>query len=352
MSTLPVMTRTIDDAFVETWYEIRETAIDNVLDATVFWLALREHGCLTPQTGGEYITRTIKYGQKSGQNITKGQTLQQSIAKRETMAWWDWAYSGIDINRSMLDDQKNSGPNKIKDYVSKRITGANDDLVQKLEDDLFAWAAAASGQMNGLLDIVGLVDAAHTSNADGMPNLNFTPAAAATNYNAGTFGRISRADNEWWRNTQVDSVVANPEINLKSDMNHFFNKISANIAPPNFIICDQDLYEYYEEEVMDRVQIVRTSFNNTAADLGFETTTFKGKPMTWTGKLDGTDKMFFLNLDFIELVYDPDYFFMMTEWMYTASQLERVAYIISAMQLIDTQPRRHGVLDYNTTTNQ
>ena len=100
---------------------------------------------------------------------------------------------------------------------------------------------------------------------------------------------------------------------------------------------------------MDRVQIVRTAFNNTAADLGFRNNHVQE---TQRGR-ETTERTNVLpNLDFIELVYDPDYFFMMTEWMYTASQLERVAYIISAMQLIDTQPRRHGVLDYNTTTNQ
>lgn len=358
--TVPTLTRDIDDYFVETWYEIRAEAIDNVLDATVMWLALREHGSLTPQTGGEFITRTIKYGEKSGQNISKGKTLKQSVAQRETMALWDWAYCGIDVNRTLIDDQKNSGPSKIKDYVSKRILGANDDLTQKMEDDLFAWNTAAVDQMNGLLDFIRFDDMAHSTNADAMPNLDITPianpqgAAGANDLNTGTFGNINRGTYSWWRNKAWDGATepTNPEVNLKSDMNHFYNLIGDNIAPPNFIISDQDLYEYYEEDVMEKVQIVRTSFNRTAADLGFETTTFKGKPMSWTSKLSGTSKMMFLNLDFIEVVYDPDYFFMMTEWMYTANQLERVAYIVSAMQLIDSQPRRHGCLDYSTTTNQ
>ena len=96
--TLPSYTRTIDDDFVTTWYEIRADAIDNILDATVLWLALREHNSLTPQTGGEYITRTIHYGTKNSQNISKGSTLQQNIAKRETMAMWDWSYVAIDVN--------------------------------------------------------------------------------------------------------------------------------------------------------------------------------------------------------------------------------------------------------------
>jgi hypothetical protein len=366
MSTVPTMQRTVDDQFVQTWYEIREQAVDNILDATVFWLALREHGCLVPQTGGEYITRTVHYGTKQGQNISKGATLKQSIAKRETMAWWDWAYSAIDINRTLIDDQKNAGPSKIKDYVQNRIMHAREDIVQKMEDDIFGWGGAIADQMQGIFDIVQVADTdTDTTNWYGLPTFNFgTPikwapqnlgqtvaaSGVVTGAAATSFGNISRADNTWWRNP-APKAGANPEINLRSDMNTFFNTISDNIAPPNFIICDQDLYEYYEEEAVDKIQVVRTSFNAAAADLGFETLTFKGKPMTWSGKLANTDKMFFLNLDYIELVYDPNYWFDMTEWFTTPSQLERVAYIISAQQLIDSQPRRHGMIDYNAYTN-
>jgi hypothetical protein len=327
---------------VETWYEIREEAIDNILDATVMWLALREHNCFTPQAGGEIITRTIKYGTKTKQNIAKGKTLTQSVAKRETMAWWDWKHIAIDVNRDFFDDQKNHGPSKIKDYVTKRITGANEDIIQGMETDLFGWADGATDQINGLFDVVPPV----SYNATGMPawgQIADSPTRAA-----GTFGNISRTNSYWQTKTQT--TPTNPEVNLRNNMATMFNSISDNVAPPNFMIADQDLYEYYEDEIMDKQQIARTSFNQTAADLGFETLTFKGKPLTWTAKLAATDKMFFFNLDYIEMVYDPEYFFDMTEWFTTPNQLDRVAYIISAMQLIDTQPRRHGLLDYNANT--
>ena len=352
LPTLPTAAQTIDDKFVHTWYEIREQAIDNILDATVMWLALREHNCLTPQVGGEYITRTIKYGTKSSQNIAKGTTLRQGVEKRETMAMWDWKYVAIDVNRTLIDDQKNSGPSKIKDYVTTRLNGAREDLVQDLEENLFCWAAAFDDQMNGLFDIVPVVDG-DTAGLAGLPKAGaFSKGQAPANApesNTGLFGNINRT-NSWWQ--AKNQAGANAETTLRDTMNSFFNTISANISAPNFLICDQELYEYYEEELMDKLQVVRTGFNKTAGDMGFESTTFKGKPMTWTSILDDTDKMFFLNLDYIELVYDPNYFFDMTEWFTTPSQLERVAYIVSAMQLIDSQPRRHGLLDYNGTTKE
>ncbi len=349
MATLSTYTKLIDDDFVNTWYEIREEAIDSILDATVMYLALREFNCLTPQTGSDMITRRISYGKKTKQNITRGTTLRQSVPKRETMAWWNWAYTAIDINRALLDDQKNAGKFRIKSYIATRIEGARNDSIQGLEEDLFRWQTFAADQMNGFFDIFATVSGiAVGANYGGT----WDPAgvAASPETTTGTTqGNLDRS-NSFWR-TKNKAGTAPSSANLLADMKTFWNDISANLAPPNFIIADQDLYEYYEDEVSDKQQIVRTAFNRIAADLGFETLTFKGAPLTWTGQLSASDKMMFLNMNFIELVYDPNYWFDMTEWYTTPSQLERVSYIVSAMQLIDSQPRRHGLLDYNTSTN-
>jgi len=347
---LSTFTRTIDDDFVNTWYEIREEAIDNILDATVMYLALREFNCLTPQVGSEMITRRVSYGTKTKQNITRGTTLQQSVTERETMAWWYWAYTAIDVNRALLDDQKNAGKFRIKSYIATRLEGARNDCVQGLEEDLFRWQAFAANQMNGFFDILPTATAIGT---DANYGGTWSPAGDATSptYDTGTTnGNINRATQTWWRPNNKNGTDPS-SVNLLADMRTFWNTISANVSAPNFMVCDQDLYEYYEDEVSDKQQIVRTAFNRLAADLGFETLTFKGAPLTWTGELSASDKMLFLNLDFIELVYDPNYWFDMTEWFTTPSQLERVAYIVSAMQLIDTQPRRHGLLDYNASTD-
>ncbi len=347
--SLSTYTKTLDDDFISTWYEIRVEAIDNILDSTVMYLALREFNALTPQSGGEIITRTISYGTKPKQNISRGSTLRQSVTKRETMAWWQWQYTAIDINRALLDDQKNSGPSRIKSYIATRINGARNDVVQGLETDLFRWGAFAVDQMNGLWNIVPPATAIGTgANYGGT----WDPAGDATSpvYTTGTdHGNINRT-NAWWQPKYKNGTDPSAA-NLHSDMKTFWNTISNNMASPNFIISDQDLYEYYEDEISDKHQIVRTAFNRLAADLGFETLTFKGAPLSWTGQLSASDKMLFLNLDFIELVYDPGYWFDMTEWYTAPNQLERVAYIVSAMQLIDSQPRRHGLLDYNASTD-
>ena len=360
MATIPTLTETLDDEFTESWYEIREDAIDNILDATVFWLALREFGSMTTQVGSRKIERTVRYGEKSKQNIKKGSVLDQNVKDLETVAFFDWGYSLVDINRSFVDDHINSGPNMIKSYITKRMSAARDALVQDTERDLFMWEAVATDQMQGIWDLVTVTDSmkrdistsvdlgAEGDDAYSSPQTSGVNGAGTAN----PFGGINyqSTGHTWWRS---NNKVGTPPytINLAPDMRSFWNTISANIKSPNFLICDQTLYESYEDEVSDKQQIVRSSFNQAATDLGFETLTFKGAPLTWTSKLASSLKMLFLDMDDIELVYDPNWWFDLTEWFTTPNQLERVAYIIMTMQLLCSQRKRHGVLDYDTDTN-
>jgi hypothetical protein len=342
---LPDLTRTLDDDFVNTWYEIRPEVIDNILSATVFFLALKEYGCLTPQVGGEYITRTVGYGTKSTQVFQKGTVLSQSEPALDTMARWDWRRFAMDVNRSLVDDQKNAGKFKIKSYISRRLEAARDSIVQDMETDLLGWGVyvASPYRMNGILDICASTSGESTQyGATGGTTADTNSDA----YTSGTQnGNINRS-NSWWRN-KVKTGTAPASLNLVADMRTFFNTVSNNQESPNFILADQDLYEYYEDDVSDRQQIVRSAFNKTAADLGFDTLTFKGATLAWSDKLAATDNMYFLNMNHIELVYDPNYWFDMTEWKSTANQLERVAYIVCVSPgLITGQPRRHGILEY------
>ena len=153
--TLPTLTRTIDDDFTNTWYEIRDDVIDNVLDATVFWAALKYHNCLTPQVGGEFVTRTVSYGEKSTQRIQKGTVLKQSTPDLDTMGIWDWRYFVVDINRSTIDDAKNAGKFRIKSYLARRLEAARNAIVQDLEGYISHWSDFYSGiaSPNGLYDV-------------------------------------------------------------------------------------------------------------------------------------------------------------------------------------------------------
>ncbi len=342
--TLPVLTRTIDNAFVTTWYEIREEAVDNVLDATPAWAVLNNSGSFTPQVGGDFITRTIRYGEQDAEDVEKGDLLPQGDTELETMAIWNWKAVATHVQRDTFDDQKNAGPSKIKDYVGLKLQGARDGMEKKFNTNLWsAFKSVETGKiMQGFEDMV--------------------PAIA--NRSTGAYGRITRpsafaADavdatltfpdttgvNPWWGSRYKTGTYANLATELLDDMRTFYNWIHQNQEPPNLIITTMEIFEAYEDFGVDAIQIIKDE-TTRLADLGFEVLRFKGKPMMWVP--DMTDKhLLMLNTDWIEVVYDPNFWFAMTDFKPIPMETKRIAHILSFVNTFTTQPRRHGRLEYS-----
>lgn len=326
--------------------------INQVTEATILWAALKNFGCLVGQNGGEYITRSVRYGTKSTQRFAKGATFTQEPKDLDTMARWDWRYFLVDVNRSFVDDAKNAGPFKIKSYLTARLEAAREALVQDLESYLFQWGAYYTGyaQPNGLYDICANGTA---ESAVGAGSASDSQASGTSN------GNIDRSNN-WWKNwysandatasdsTKIAGATNEPyALNLVPDLRHIYNKVNAQQEPPNLILADQDIYEAYEDEVSDKHYIVRNQFTRMAGDLGFESLTYKGATMSYSSKLASTKHVFLLNMNHVELPYCPSAWFDAVPWRTTTNQLESVMYIVCMTPgLITAQPRRHGVMEY------
>ena len=358
MATLPQWTKYIDDAFVNTWYEIQSQGIDNILEANIFTAALKNYGCFKTQVGSNIVTRRVEYGKKTTQRFVKGTTLNQSETPLDTFAEWDWRYFTCDINRSLVDDATNAGKFKIKDYISRRMEAAREACSTALEKELMQWGDAYDSpkQMNGLYDIVPLATAEQiASDYDGdTVNVSDTYATGTNN------GKIDRT-NTWWRNwvqynggseakaNRIAGDTSEPySLNLVPDMRHLFNCIRANAEAPNFILMNQLIYEAYEDEAEDKRQMVQSRFTKKAVDLGFDAYTFKGATMSYSDRFAAsTLHVAMLNMNHLEVVYQPNVWFDLTGWKDTPNQFERVNYIVCMTTgLITAQPRRHGIQEW------
>jgi hypothetical protein len=336
-TTLPTLTRTIDDDFVSTWYEIRPEAIDNILDATPIWNILAAAGCMVPQVGGQFITRTISYGQAEAIDVAKGDTMTPGEPELDTMAIWHFKHIATNVQRDVFSDRENSGPYKIKDYVGRRLTAARDALEQKFESNLWSpFKSVETGKIfQGLNDMV--------------------PSIA--NRSTGTYGGIDRpltydssgveeplTGNVWWGSKYYDGDLTNQATTLLDDMRTLYNALHNNQSPPNLIITDLSTFQNYEAYAVDISQIIKDE-TTRLADLGFEVLRFKGKPMIWSKDITANN-MLMLNTDFIEVVYDPQLWFDMTDWKPQAFEFGRAAQILCSLNAVTTQPRRHGRLTF------
>lgn len=330
--TLPTLTDTLDTQFTHTWYDIRPVATDNVLLATPIWALLKAKGCFEKQVGGRFIERSVRYQLPSVVAVQKGDILGEGEVELETAALWEWRYLSTAVQRSIFDDQKNAGPFQIKSYVNSRITAAKDASVQTFETKLFnAHVPTETGkEIQALNDLV--------------------PPVATRN--TGTYGRIPRpttftndvptAGNTFWT-PKYKQYTGPVEQVLVSDMNNLYNTIHAQQTPPDILITDQATYELYHEYGLDATQIVKNEQNQRLLDLGFDVLQFRGKALIWTPNI-ATNNVLMLTSQFIDVVYDPNMFLSMTEWKPIAKQGERLAHILSALNIVSDQLRRHGRL--------
>jgi len=344
MATLPSLTRTIDDAFIRTWYEIKKEATDNILDANVVWAALKAAGCFKPQRGGDYINRTIRYGQETSTSVAKGDVFPQGEPALKTAAQWSWRYEAAHVQRSLFDDQTNAGKYKIVSYIDDRMQAAREALQTSFETDLLG-AFSTTAEMTDKT-IQGLNEMVPTTRANAIDTTNTygkiaRPTAMAANA-SGTY--VPSTGNTWWGPKY--QVLTDPgEVNLLDDMNKLYNSISNNQMAPNLIITDQAFFELFTNFALDQTQIVKES-DTHLADLGYDVLRFRGKTLVWTPNLyiSSYSHMLMLNTNFIEVIYDPGLWFDMTEWKPIPLQGERIAHILCALNVISTQQRRHGRL--------
>lgn len=341
-TTLPSYTKTIDNAFVTTWYDVKPDAVDNILNATVVWAALNNAGCMKTQEGGEYITRTIRYGTTPATGIQKGDLLPVGEEELETVGLWKWRTIASRVTRNLFDDQKNRGKYKIKDYVGQKLTAARDGLEQKYEASMFN--AINTGETDlrafqGLHDMVPPIASRTTGTYGGIAR----PSAFADTGN-GVYAPDSAGTNSWWGSKYLASTYDTIDDTLLSDMKKLFNTISANQSDPNLLIGTQEIWELYEEFALDAVQIVKDE-STFLADLGFQVLRFKGKPFIWSSQMTAKH-MLMVNTGFMEVVYDPSYWFDMTDWKAGQLETDRIAHIVCFANMLSDQLRRHGRLEY------
>ncbi len=354
-ATITQLTAQVDDAFTHTWFKMQKKATDNILDANVLSALLREAGSFKTQVGEDRVARTVRYGKKTAITVKKGDTLPTGEDAIDTMAWWTWRYIAAHVQRSLQDDQQNSGAGKIMTLVTTKLEAARDSLNDKWEDLLIANADTSESRTD------------NRSARDPYSVYNFLDESIATathqQTTAGLFfyGNIDRGGvqtagsetlNHWWQNRYTTAV--NPMLaNLFDQMGTTYNNASASggsaESAPNLILTTQAMWEAFSDIAGANIQLT-ADVGSRVASLGYDLLKFRGAKVAWTRHSSmKTGQMLFMNSRWIDVVYDPNLWFQMMPWMNLPNQLERITRILMATPgVICYQPRRQAILgDYS-----
>jgi hypothetical protein len=317
-------TQALDDLYTTTWQKRLPGVFDNIFTAAPFWFWLKDKGKLKPVRGGRFLETNLEYAQNTTvQWISRGGTVAMNDFKFLTVAQYQWRYLVANILRFGIDEQQNSGDARIIDWVNAKLNNTEEALISTLETTLAAaiGSTAVPPQIDGLQFLVP----------------DFANVASAS-YNA---GGIDPSVYTWWQNQAIDMTGLSFAVNGIAKMRHLLNLCMNNrrMDAPDIILSDMTSYEYYEDAVLPMLRIN----NNRLADAGFENQTFKRIPMVWSPAITG--RMYFLNTNFLEFVYDPAYFFDMTEWKSIPNQVnDRAAQVELACSFMTNRRRVLGVL--------
>jgi len=310
------LTEQLDTMYSTTWQSMKDKAVDQIYNARPFYWWMNTNGRRESQTGGRFIGVQLNYAKNDTvKSIGKYGTVAINPTDPLTTAVYNWRYVAGSCQRSYIEDQQNSSEYEIID----RTQNAMDNLILSFQDAL-AQQLFADGSGNGGLDIEGL-----------DKHVSITPSTTV-------LGGIDPATATWWRSYQAAATGA-MDIYLLADMRSLLRNVSDGVDYPTLLLTTAAVFEAYEAEVLE---FYRTD-NKKATELGFENFSFKGVTMFWDA-LCAAGRMYALNTKYMKIKYDPRVEFSMTEWKQIPNQLDRVAQVVWAGNLVSTQRRRQGVL--------
>ena len=202
--------------------------------------------------------------------------------------------AAVPISLTMEEILNNEGPNQILDVMREYIRAAETGLAQGMETALFADGTGFGGRQIGGLGIA-------------VPIVNDT----------GTYGGISRADNEIWRTNSYDIDTDFPDIGTqftsltaKPILDRVMGELSRGRRGPDLLLMSPEHWDAYNQATMS---IQRITNENGVGRLGFRTLAYLGPTGTaeivyggGKGSQMPANTTFGLETDSLRLRYNPD----------------------------------------------
>lgn len=247
---------------------------DNVLNHNALFSRLQKKGNVRPADGGREIVEELEYGENSTVKWFSGyEILDTSPQEVFDAATFDWKQLAGTVTISGLEEIKNSGKERIINLLDKRIKNLMKSMQNTAATAVFADGTGTSGKEMGGLQLLVADD----------------PTASST------VGGINQSTYTWWRN-QYSAAAATTSSSIQGRMNTMWLSLVRGMDKPDLIVCDDDMYNYYESSLQ---QYQRFSSTDSAA-AGFESLKYKSADVIYDDQCPNKH-MYFLNTSYIYL---------------------------------------------------
>lgn len=288
---------TIDSMILATtkaYYENRNT--DNVYNDNVLLGVLNSRSKEMISGGASIVEPLLEKQQNNGGFYLGDDTLSTTQDRTQTVVEYKWQnmYEPIQITRD--EERANSStPEKIVDLYGAKLMSAEKAISLRAEQ-AFSRPIAGANNLNDLETICG----------------------------TGTLGTINGATDTFWQATVVTSGDFTTQGITDMTTAYYAVASSSTSDTPDLIITTSSIFQDYEKNLIPQDRI---SNGALSANLGYETLSFKGKPVVYGNEIS-TGKMFLLNLNYLKLYVDSETDFIMTELMQAFNQTSKVSYML------------------------
>ncbi len=274
-------------------------------------------------TGGTSIQVPVKYRHNAqGGSYAGLDVLDTSQEKTRTRAKWNVKQIYQPIVLSNIELAQNGGE-KIADLMDTEMEEAKESLTDKFCTQLFG-----DGTGNGSKDLTGLV------------------AAIDDGTNVDTYGDIARSTHSWFR----ANYTANVGSLMLSDLATMFDSCKSGQDTPTIIVTTETVWSAYEALLQPQVRFQSEASGYNSGDGGMKALSFRGVPVISDEYCD-SGYVYFVNEKYLKLYYmrHPKHptdgkGFIVTPLREPVNQDGQVGFIFWYGNLINTQPRRSGVL--------
>jgi len=305
-----------DNLLTTTLDRHRADYVDAIFSARPLSFWLMKSGNMRMEPGGERIVEPLVYAENGTTETYSGaDILSTEDTEILSASEWEWKQISTAIRMVGLDELKNSGPDAIINLLDAKMQVAKESTIAKFNEMFHSDGTGNGGKdWNGLAGII-------------------TPIT-------GTIGGIDANANTYWRPAYVNTAAE--AIGL-AKMRTAFNSASKGNDSPDLILTTQTLYEAYEALLQPNMRYE----DKTAAEGGFQSLVFKGRPIVYDDDT-ASGVMYFLNSKYLKLVGHSSRWFTNTPFQTPINQDIKIAHILCAGNLITNNRRMHSVLTAKT----
>jgi hypothetical protein len=298
---------------------------DNIFTSRALFYALGKKGFKEEADGGRLIEFTIQYAENSTfKSYGEFEQLDTTRIDVFDCARYDWKIAAGTVIYSELERLRAQASNQKFDIIAEKLNNGKDSHIANLNRQMWS-----DGTGNGSKDIGGL------------------QSIIAASPTSGTVGSINRASFSFWRNRQnLGTKSATAFDNLRSSWTTTYNQCSLGglKKQPTSVLTSRTVFEGYEGTLTSLIRY-KSDQQKNYGDAAFlnDALQFKGAPVFYDEDAV-SDSAFFLNDDYLKVVYLKGGWMKMYPEVDPANQLSNVHKVATFANMGTNASRHLGVV--------